>query len=145
MADEPQEPLRRAAGSLIDLYQAVVEEEGVADIRDRLQRIQERLWYGAPERQEKACLALELDNSREQGVRARDETGAAAPDLLVLTLGYSPEPLLLSIAHHAPRRVVLLKSASLKGDYLEHFEKLWNVYQGQLGQPRFAEAKREMW
>src|SRR5262249_55717599 len=59
-------------------------------------------------------------------------------DLLILCVGYSPEPLLLAVAHHAPRAVVLLIETHLRAEYLQSLERLWNEYRELLGVPEFS-------
>ncbi|MCI0407619.1 MAG: hypothetical protein L0191_03480, partial [Acidobacteria bacterium] len=84
---------------LQDLYEAVLEEGGAREVKERLEGIEDRLWFGREG--EPSCLARELTLVREEGERRRKSGKSRSPDLLILILGYSPDPLLLAVAHHA--------------------------------------------
>jgi hypothetical protein len=147
LGDQPAEPVGERRG-LIERYRAITEEEGARGLRLRLAAIEDRLRYGAAERGERPFLHDELAKAREEGVLARDNGDSARPDLLLLTVGYSPEPLLLTVAFHAPRKVVLLVATSLlaadqrEDSYESRLAVLWDSCREELGQPAYAEIAR---
>jgi hypothetical protein len=124
----------------IDRYRRLLAEEKVDCLRERLKAVEERLWYEGDE----PYFATELTTLQERGAADRQRLGATPPDLLLLTLGYSPEPILLAVAYHAPHQVLVLAERGLKEDYLARFERLWDRYRTMLGQPPFRELRREM-
>lgn len=127
-----------ASLALTDHYDAVLAESGGHEIRRRLEEIEDRLWYGRVD--EPACLARELERAREAGGIARSRGKSLSPDILILILGYSADPLLLAVAHHAPAEVVLLREKSLSADYMQRLGGLWDYYRAILRIPRFADV-----
>jgi hypothetical protein len=84
--------------SIVDRYARILEEEGAQALRGLLSAIEDRLRFGASERGERPVFLDEVAVSRQAGQAARARAGSTPPDLLLLTLGYTPEPLLLAVA-----------------------------------------------
>lgn len=118
--DDPQ----RSNIPLIDRYRALLTELDAQTVASRVAKIERALWQGSPG--SPALLSAELREVSERGRHLRAKDGQLSPDLLILCVGYSPEPLLLAVAHHSPAEVLLLKETSLQGDYLQTLEELWN-------------------
>lgn len=106
---------------------------GMPALSRSLAEADEAARFGLPGESE-PIFAAELDYAKRRGAERRAE-GSESPELMLLMVGYSPEPLLLSLAFHAPRRVVLLRSQGLKPEYLETLAQLWNRYHEDLGVP----------
>ncbi|HET9211217.1 MAG TPA: hypothetical protein VFR03_12500 [Thermoanaerobaculia bacterium] len=121
--DEPQPPPRKA---LIDRYRDLLAELGAREVADKLAKIEGCLWYGRPG--SAPLFAEELREIRERGDRLREANGQEPPALLLLCVGYSPEPLLLAAVHHRPVEVLLLQEQGLQHDYVASLTKLWNRY-----------------
>jgi hypothetical protein len=118
---------------LVERYRRLLEQVDVQAIADRQSEFEHLIWYGAPGSRERPIFEEELREVRRRGEVLRGRTGESPPDLLILCVGYSPEPILLAVAHHKPRKVVLLIETQLKERYLQSFEQLWNGYREILG------------
>jgi hypothetical protein len=145
MADEPEDP---EAGDeerltvLIDRYRQLLGSMEVATIAALQGKIEDVVWYGPPGGRERPIFEEELEIVLGRGREARSRTGENPPDLLILCVGYSPEPLLLAIAHHAPAEVFLLIGKDLRPEYLESLKTLWDTYRAILGVPKFGGLDR---
>lgn len=130
----PEEP----ATPLVDRYGALLERLDARAVAEKLRGIEQRLWFGEPG--SPPIFADELREVRERGARRREASGG--PDLLILCVGHSPEPLLLAVAHHAEVEVILLIEQSLEEEPLRVLGELWNEYRAPLGVPAFDQVAR---
>ena len=120
-------------------YQRLRTEYQVEKVERRLREVESAVRFGGPGDSE-PVLQVEMDMARQRGRTER------FPELMLLMVGYSPEPLLSSLAFHRPRTVVLLAS-QLKEDYVESLKRLWDHYHEWLEVPGFDEvylARREV-
>ncbi len=62
--------------------------------------------------------------------------------MLILTVGYSPEPVFLSLAYHAPRKIFLLLERRLARSYLASLGELWETYREALELPAWDDRRR---
>jgi hypothetical protein len=120
--DETQQPKK----PLIDRYRQLLAELGAQAVADKLTKIEARIWGGRLG--EVALFAEELEMVQKRGESQREGSGEVAPDLLILCVGYSPEPLLLATAFLAPTEVLLLQERRLQAPYLATLAKLWDRY-----------------
>ncbi len=129
-----------------DDYERLARELHVDSARKTLRNLQEAVRYGyvaaggswrAP-----SILERELAEARQQGVADRSASRVEVPALLILPVGHSPEPLLLSVAYHAPKGVALLIEESLDVDYLNELERLWDSCRALLGTRPFREVEQ---
>jgi hypothetical protein len=100
-------------------------EERLRRIRAELGDVETIYRYGRPG--EPSEFAAEVDQVQGAGKQQRARDGTEPPDLLLLTVGTSPEPLLLAVAYHAPRQVALLVEMSFGDEELSEFERFWNL------------------
>jgi hypothetical protein len=128
--------------ALIDRYRRLREEMDAESISKRLSAIEDRLWYGPPGSAECSILAEELHEARQRGADERTRGSLDPSDLLILCVGYSPEPLLLAIAYHAAAHVALLEEMQIEQAYLRSLERLWDSYRDVLGVSSFAQLDR---
>jgi hypothetical protein len=126
--------------ALEDDYQALLLREGLPEVREDLRRIKAVLRYGHAGETGPSLFERELDEARASGASRREAADLAPPDLLLLTVGTSPEPLLLAVAHHAPARVALLIEEHFDDDERRELERLWNRVRERLEQPPFGEV-----
>lgn len=141
MGNESEEPVTELGSlPLSDHYRAVLAEAGARKARELLEAIDHRLWYGRAD--EPPCLARELARARENGEAVRTAARCLPPEVLILVAGTSPEPLLLAVAHHAPRRVILLREESLSDHSMRRFERLWKCYHADVGAPSLERVER---
>jgi hypothetical protein len=127
---------------LADEYDALLREQGIAEVRERLHDIRNIVRHGRADGRERSLFERELQEVIDEAASARGERDETCPDLLLLTVGTSPEPLLLSVAHHHPRAVVLLTALGIDEEDLHELEELWNRVHVQIGQPCFKEVAR---
>lgn len=123
-----------------DEYDALLHREKIAEVRHRLQRIKAILRYGRDEEAGPSLFERELEEASAAGRAAREKSGLGRPDLLLLTVGTSPEPLLLAVAHHAPASVILLIETRFDAGERAELERLWDAVHDQLDQPAFKEV-----
>lgn len=128
--------MRRGTG---ERYQEIKDRHKVPSLREKVRLLEEELWHGLPG--ETPLLQLEATELREQGRRDRDRSGEPRPELLILPVGRSPEPLLFAVAYHEPRDVSLLVPDSLPPQYCRELSELWDELAPELGVPEFDEAK----
>lgn len=128
---------------LIDRYRKILDDFDAESIARRYREIENVLWYRSPGSGSPALFEEELAKVRELGEKGRLEAGEKSADCLVLCVGYSPEPLLLTIAYHRPARILLLVEIHLSGEYLNALEELWDTYRDLLEIPAFAETHQE--
>jgi hypothetical protein len=122
--------------ALIDRFKKLLESPQVQAFEHCQRALEEVMWQGSPGSPEPSLLEEEL-----RLVRQRRGDGSPA-GLLVLCVGYSPEPLLLAVAHHAPAEVVLLVETNLDQRYLATFAELWDSQRDLLHLPPFSNVER---
>ena len=115
---------------LVDRYKSLLDRLDAPTVARKQRMIEDQLWHGSPG--SPPIFGDELKMVRD-GNRREER-----PDLLILCVGYSPEPSVLAVAHHAPAEVFLLLEDRLQQDYLDSLEKLWDRYCGELRLPQFA-------
>ena len=118
-------------------YREMLEQAGATDIAAGLRRLQELVRYGKPGQAGFSILGEELRVIAERANRSREAAGRSQPDLLLAIVGYSPEPLLMALAFHAPMKIALLVGEGLSDEYLRSLRKLWGTYCGDLGAAEF--------
>jgi hypothetical protein len=128
--------------TLVDRYRKLLLCPEVQALAGNQRVVEDLLWYGAPGSTEPPLLGEELALVRGRTEKRR--SGERPLDLLVLCVGYSPEPLLLAVAHHAPAAVVLLVAEGLQDDYLLSLERLWDRHYELLAVPTFAHLERRI-
>lgn len=142
MADEPGTARKgddQSSMAFIDRYRLLLEQQGAEAASRRQGEIEDLILYGPPGSTQPSLFAEELRQARERGEAERARAGAIPPDLLILCIGYSPEPLLLAVAHHAPAEVVLLVEQNLRATYLQSLAQLWDHFREILVAPAFAQ------
>ena len=126
-----------------DDYRRLLRELRASPAREVLRSVEEAVWFGTPGAPSSpSILERELGEARERGVATRRRLSACAPELLILPVGYSPEPLLLSAAYHAPRTILLLVEQTLEKPYLVELGRLWNACHDALGGRTFEEVEQ---
>jgi hypothetical protein len=120
---------------LIDRYRILLDRLDSQTVARKQRMIEDQLWHGSPG--SPPIFGDELKMVRDRNRREE------RPDLLILCVGYSPEPLLLAVAHHAPVEVLLLLENGLQQDYLDSLERLWDRYCGDLGLPPFDKLEKD--
>lgn len=123
------------ATTLRTRHRALLEDLGMRQVAEKLEEIDEALRFGLGG--ERSILAEQLVGVRYQGEADRQAAGGRPPDLLLVTVGYSPEPLLMSAAYHAPGRIAFLLEQNLRDSYLETLGELWDAMGDVLGFPEF--------
>ncbi len=102
-------------------YRQLAKASGLSDAHRILDAFEEAVWSAEP--------PLFHDEIR-LAYHSRDE--AAQPcDTLLLLVGHSPEPLILSVAYHCPRRVVFLHPQ--QGKVVERLARLWRFSRALAG------------
>jgi hypothetical protein len=122
--------------AVVDDYERLVGQDQVRNARAVLSAVERTVWLG--EAGEASILVRQLSEVRSAGEKDRRGTREEPPALLLLPVGYSPEPLLLSVAYHAPERVVLL-APLLESDYEVDLSEVWDACRGALGTPPYGE------
>lgn len=120
----------------VDDYERLVGQDQVRNARALLSAVERTVWLG--EAGEASILVRQLSEVRSAGEKDRRGTGEEPPALLLLPVGYSPEPLLLSVAYHAPKRVVLL-APLLESDYEVDLSEVWDACREGLEMPPYAD------
>ncbi|HEX4955810.1 MAG TPA: hypothetical protein VF017_20675 [Thermoanaerobaculia bacterium] len=130
MGEQSREPLTTSIPDptrLREDYKRIVRAVGVERVREILETIEEHL-DNERDASGRSLTDKEMDLATHKG--REDRAGGPGPDLLLLIVGYSPEPLLLAAVYHEPREVVLLKSLDLDRDYLVKLAERWDRFVG---------------
>ncbi len=125
---------------LIDRYRELLSAFAAHEVAEKLRVIEDSYRYGVAGDSRVSILEGELREVRRRADERR-RTGQRPPtELLLLTVGYSPEPLLLALAQHAPETVELLLEQGLSKDYLDSLEELWNAFHEILEVPEYGDV-----
>ena len=127
----------RSRSGLRAQYRELLEKVGAEDLAAGLRRLQDQVRYGEAGETSSPILEEELRIIRNRAEQGRELEGRPRPDLLLSIVGYSPEPLLMALAFHAPRKIALLVPRDLTQEYLRSLRRLWRHYRECLEAPKF--------